>query len=84
MGKYVGSASHSLTPLRARSAVISQNWPMVASTSFALASQVPAGLVSKMLGVHISVAVWWQRASGGNGDVRRRGRLRSTRARPID
>lgn len=26
----------------------------------------PAGLLSKMLGVHISVAVAWQRASGGD------------------
>ncbi|MEW1687496.1 hypothetical protein ACIQOF_26910 [Streptomyces sp. NPDC091265] len=33
---------------------------------FALAEQVPAGLLSKMLGVHISVAVTWQRASGGD------------------
>jgi hypothetical protein len=33
---------------------------------FALAEQVPAGLLSKMLGVHISVAVAWQRASGGD------------------
>ncbi|WP_371665811.1 site-specific integrase [Streptomyces sp. NBC_01241] len=33
---------------------------------FALTQQVPAGLLSKMLGVHISVAVAWQRASGGD------------------
>jgi len=33
---------------------------------FALAQEVPAGLLSKMLGVHISVAVAWQRASGGD------------------
>ncbi|MFE1405478.1 hypothetical protein ACFW5D_17810 [Streptomyces sp. NPDC058770] len=33
---------------------------------FALAQEVPAGLLSKMLGVHTSVAVVWQRASGGD------------------
>ncbi|MGX1760465.1 hypothetical protein ACWIG5_26720 [Streptomyces lydicus] len=33
---------------------------------FALAQQVPASLLSKMLGVHIKVAVAWQRASGGD------------------
>lgn len=33
---------------------------------FMLASQVPAGLLAKMLGVHVSVAVAWQRASGGD------------------
>ncbi|MFJ1550149.1 hypothetical protein [Streptomyces sp. NPDC088246] len=33
---------------------------------FALAQQLPAGQLAKMLGVHISVAVAWQRASGGD------------------
>ncbi|MFJ9034055.1 site-specific integrase [Streptomyces sp. NPDC102274] len=33
---------------------------------FALAQQLPAGQLAKMLGVHVSVAVTWQRASGGD------------------
>ncbi|MFG3530349.1 site-specific integrase [Streptomyces sp. NPDC047917] len=33
---------------------------------FALAQQLPAGQLAKMIGVHISVAVAWQRASGGD------------------
>jgi hypothetical protein len=33
---------------------------------FALAQEVPAALLAKMLGVHVSVAVTWQRASGGD------------------
>lgn len=32
----------------------------------ALAQEVPAGLLAKMLGVHITVAVAWQRASAGD------------------
>ncbi|MEU4506955.1 hypothetical protein [Streptomyces sp. NPDC024089] len=36
------------------------------TTLFALAQQLPAGQLAKMLGVHISVAVAWQRASGGD------------------
>ncbi|MFJ2175981.1 hypothetical protein ACIOHE_24195 [Streptomyces sp. NPDC087851] len=33
---------------------------------FALAQQLPAGQLAKMLGVHVGVAVTWQRASGGD------------------
>lgn len=33
---------------------------------FALTQQLPAGQLAKMLGLHISVAVTWQRASGGD------------------
>lgn len=33
---------------------------------FALAQQLPAGQLAKMLGLHIGVAVTWQRASGGD------------------
>ncbi|AKH83977.1 hypothetical protein AA958_19310 [Streptomyces sp. CNQ-509] len=33
---------------------------------FTLAQQLPAGQLATMLGVHISVAVAWQRASGGD------------------
>lgn len=32
---------------------------------FALAQQLPAAVLARMLGVHVSVAVTWQRASGG-------------------
>ncbi|MFD8847669.1 hypothetical protein [Streptomyces sp. NPDC059604] len=33
---------------------------------FALAQQLPAGQLAKMLGIHVGVAVAWQRASGGD------------------
>jgi hypothetical protein len=33
---------------------------------FALAQELPAGQLAKMLGVHVGVAVAWQRASGGD------------------
>ncbi|MDX3569046.1 zinc ribbon domain-containing protein [Streptomyces sp. ID05-47C] len=33
---------------------------------FALAQELPAGQLAKMLGVHVGVAVTWQRASGGD------------------
>ena len=33
---------------------------------FQLATDLPAALLARMLGIHISVAVAWQRASGGD------------------
>jgi hypothetical protein len=44
---------------------------------FGLATELPAALLARMLGIHISVAVAWQRASGGDwtgyaADVSRR------------
>ncbi|WP_282695234.1 hypothetical protein [Streptomyces sp. CC208A] len=33
---------------------------------FALAQQLPAGQLAKMLGIHVGVAVAWQHASGGD------------------
>ncbi|WP_328435819.1 hypothetical protein [Nocardia puris] len=33
---------------------------------FALAGELPAAVLARMLGIHISVAVQWQRASGGD------------------
>ncbi|MFJ9613465.1 hypothetical protein [Streptomyces noursei] len=33
---------------------------------FALGQQLPAALLAKMLGLHVSVAVTWQRASSGD------------------
>jgi hypothetical protein len=33
---------------------------------FALATELPAALLARMLGIHISVAVAWQRASSGD------------------
>ncbi|MGX7674617.1 hypothetical protein [Plantactinospora sp. DSM 117369] len=36
------------------------------SALFALATELPAALLARMLGIHISVAVAWQRASSGD------------------
>jgi hypothetical protein len=33
---------------------------------FALAAELPAALLARMLGIHIAVAVAWQRASAGD------------------
>ncbi|WP_239064696.1 hypothetical protein [Streptomyces sp. S4.7] len=33
---------------------------------FTLATEVPAAILARMLGVHIKVAVQWQQASGGD------------------
>jgi hypothetical protein len=33
---------------------------------FQLATDLPAAVLAKMLGVHISVAIAWQRASSGD------------------
>lgn len=48
-----------------------------APAMFHLATDLPAALLARMLGIHISVAVAWQRASGGDwttyaADVSRR------------
>jgi len=50
---------------------------------FQLASEMPAAILARLLGIHISVAVKWQRASGGDwtayaADVSRRGDNRNT------
>lgn len=52
---------------------------------FQLASEMPAAILARLLGIHISVAVKWQRASAGDwtayaADVSRRGDHRSTTA----
>ncbi|MGH9231625.1 MAG: hypothetical protein ACRD07_23375 [Acidimicrobiales bacterium] len=36
------------------------------SALFQLATKLPAALLARMLGIHISVAVAWQRASNGD------------------
>ncbi|MFD5030025.1 hypothetical protein ACFWM0_06310 [Streptomyces sp. NPDC058405] len=65
-GRSAGQPIHE-TRLRRRLNMIGVKSGQGRSTAlFALAEQVPAGLLSKMLGVHISVAVTWQRASGGD------------------
>jgi len=33
---------------------------------FALATEVPASILARMLGIHIAVAVQWQRATSGD------------------
>lgn len=56
---------------------------------FQLATQLPAALLARMLGIHISVAVAWQRASAGDwtayaGDYSRRGEAARQRVtRPV-
>ena len=40
--------------------------PARSSALFQLATELPAAVISRMLGVHISVAVQWQRASSGD------------------
>ncbi|TQE36846.1 hypothetical protein Sipo8835_09260 [Streptomyces ipomoeae] len=52
---------------------------------FTLASQVPAAILARMLGIHRAVAVQWQQASGGSwaayaADVA----ARPVRSRPVD
>ena len=52
---------------------------------FQLASEMPAAILARLLGIHISVAVKWQRASGGDwtayaADVSRRADHRNTTA----
>ena len=39
---------------------------------FQLATELPAAILARMLGIHISVAVAWQRASAGDWTVLRR------------
>ena len=56
----------SLHPRQARSTAL-----------FALAAEIPAAILARMLGLHIQVAVQWQRASAGDwmtyaADVSRR------------
>ena len=40
--------------------------PARSTALFGLASELPAAILARMLGVHISVAVQWQQASGGD------------------
>lgn len=39
---------------------------------FQLATELPAALLARMLGIHISVTVTWQRPSSGDWTLRRR------------
>jgi hypothetical protein len=55
---------------------------------FQLATDLPAAVLASMLGIHISVAVQWQRASAGDwtayaADVSRRTRQNRAPASPI-
>ena len=40
--------------------------PARSSALFQLATELPAAVIARMLGVHIKVAVQWQRASSGD------------------
>ena len=54
--------------------------PARSTALFGLATELPAALLARLLGIHISVAVAWQRASSGRRD-RLRSRLQQTPAR---
>ncbi|MCW2627200.1 hypothetical protein [Mycobacterium sp.] len=43
-----------------------QSGPSRSTALFQLATDLPAAILARMLGIHISVAVAWQRASGGD------------------
>jgi hypothetical protein len=50
---------------------------------FALATEIPAAILARMLGIHIQVAVQWQRASAGDwmtyaADISRRSNKQTT------
>jgi hypothetical protein len=56
---------------------------------FALAAEIPAAILARMLGIHVQVAVQWQRASAGDwmayaADVSRRGPGDISSAKPLD
>lgn len=56
------------------SARVAQKWPDMSfqpgrarfTALFQLASELPAALLARMLGIHIDVAVTWQRLSAGD------------------
>ena len=56
---------------------------------FTLAAEIPAAILARMLGIHVQVAVQWQRASAGDwmtyaADVSRRGPGDISSANPLD
>ena len=61
-----------------------QPGPARSTALLQLATELPAALLARMLGIHIGVAVAWQRASAGDwtsyaADVSRRSRTAETR-----
>ncbi|QFQ97280.1 zinc ribbon domain-containing protein [Streptomyces phaeolivaceus] len=65
-GRSVGRPIHETQLLRRLHAVGVKSRQGRSTALFALAQQLPAGQLAKMLGVHVGVAVTWQRASGGD------------------
>jgi hypothetical protein len=73
-GRTAGQALHESQMIRRLRAIgvhprLSRNTAL-----FTLASEIPAAILAKMLGIHVSVAIQWQHASGGDwmayaGDV---------------
>jgi hypothetical protein len=43
--------------------------PARSTALFGLAAELPAALLARLLGIHISIAVAWQRASSGDWTV---------------
>jgi hypothetical protein len=50
---------------------------------FQLATDLPAAVLANMLGIHISVAVQWQRASAGDWTAYAANVSRRTRQQPV-
>ena len=50
---------------------------------FQLATDLPAAILSRMLGIHITVAVSWQRASAATGPTYAAGRVDAVRSAPF-
>ncbi|SHL83073.1 hypothetical protein SAMN05216268_106345 [Streptomyces yunnanensis] len=65
-GRNAGQPLHQSQMLRRLRAIGVKTGQGRNTALFALAQQLLAGQLAKMLGVHISVAVAWQRASGGD------------------
>ncbi|WP_405675559.1 hypothetical protein OG292_07895 [Streptomyces sp. NBC_01511] len=65
-GRSVGRPIHESQLLRRLHRVGVKSRQGRSTALFALAQELPAGQLAKMLGVHVGVAVTWQRASGGD------------------
>lgn len=50
----------------ASSDLVDRGWRVRSAALFQLATDLPAAILAKMLGIHLAVAVTWQRASAGD------------------
>jgi hypothetical protein len=65
-GRHAGQALHESQMLRRLRAIGVQPRLSWNTALFTLASEIPAAILAKMLGIHVSVAIQWQQASGGD------------------